>query len=362
MLPGEALIKTSEDIVEYYVRNGLGAPIKVFYCVPAPVTNTGYAPYDLVVVPKEHVENKDVEHYTVTSSGATLVQAGGGGGEFTPLGDWMRDGSVFALMRQMRFFREYLTKKAFTFWRGNVRYKMYALVRAKIERKLARARATFVPAVNEIGALCDDVRETLAITINPLVTHTLEDFKHKQETQLTQVAIPAMEAAQEKARKILERVVRDVADEAKAVSAAVAATGGIDSFVSKTKSMIALKRERHERARKHKRVEEERQMLPALVRLADYMLTEALVAMANANARRLLDVVERPDPKSKGALSVCVAFASNDQTVFEPDERTMLLTVNETVLDGVARAVGAARASRFARARSSRCSPRRRRV
>ena len=350
MLPGEALIKTSEDIVEYYVRNGLGAPIKVFYCVPAPVTNTGYAPYDLVVVPKEYVENKDVEHYTVTSSGATLVQAGGGGGEFTPLGDWMRDGSVFALMRQMRFFREYLTKKAFTFWRGNVRYKMYALVRAKIERKLARARATFVPAVNEISALCDDVRETLAITINPLVTHTLEDFKHKQETQLTQVAIPAMEAAQEKARVILERVVRDVADEAKAVSAAVAATGGIDSFVSKTKSMIALKRERHERARKHKRVEEERQMLPALVRLADYMLTEALVAMANANARRLLDVVERPDPKSKGALSVCVAFASNDQTVFEPDERTMLLTVNETVLDGVARAVGAAPRVAFARA------------
>ena len=104
MLPGEALIKTSEDIVEYYVRNGLGAPIKVFYCVPAPVTNTGYAPYDLVVVPKEYVENKDVEHYTVTSSGATLLRtSGGGGGGFTPLGDWMRDGSVFALMRQMRF-------------------------------------------------------------------------------------------------------------------------------------------------------------------------------------------------------------------------------------------------------------------
>jgi dynein heavy chain len=207
-----------------------------------------------------------------------------------------------------------------------------------------------VPAVAEIGVLCDELRETQAITINPLVTHTLDDFKHKQDTQLTQVAVPAMEAAQEKARKILERVVRDVADEAKAVSAAVAATGGIDSFVSKTKSMVALKRERHERARAHKRVEEERQMLPALVRLADYMLTEALVAMANANARRLLDVVERPDPKSKGALSVCVAFASRDQTVFEPDERSTLLTVNETVLDGVARAVGAAPRVAFARA------------
>ena len=76
MLPGEALIKTSEDIVEYYVRNGSARPSRCFTCVPAPVTNTGYAPYDLVVVLKEHVENKDAEHYTVTSSGATLVQAG----------------------------------------------------------------------------------------------------------------------------------------------------------------------------------------------------------------------------------------------------------------------------------------------
>jgi dynein heavy chain len=350
MLPGEELIKTSEDIVEYYVRNGLGAPIKVFYCVAAPTTNTGYTPYDLVVVPKEHVENKDVEHYTVTSSGATLVYADGAGGEFTPLGDWMRDASVFALMRQMRFFREYLIKKAFNFWRGNVRYKMYALVRAKIERKLARARRKFVPAVVEIGALCDELRTTAAITINPLVTHTLDDFTRNQETQLQQVAIPAIEAAQEKARKILERVVRDVANEAKEVAAAVAATGGIDSFVSKTKSMVALKRERHERARAHKRVDEERAMLPVLVRLADYMLTEATVEMANANLRKLLDVVERPDPKSKGALSACVAFERGDVTAFEPDERTVLATVNGTVLDGVARAVGAAPRVAYARA------------
>ena len=43
-LPGEELITNSEQIVEYYVRNGLGAPIKVFYCVDAPVTETSYTP------------------------------------------------------------------------------------------------------------------------------------------------------------------------------------------------------------------------------------------------------------------------------------------------------------------------------
>jgi hypothetical protein len=85
-----------------------------------------------VVVPKEHVENKDVEHYTVTSSGCDARLCGRRGGRVHASRDWMRDASVFALMRQMRFFREYLIKKAFNFWRGNVRYKMYALVRAKI--------------------------------------------------------------------------------------------------------------------------------------------------------------------------------------------------------------------------------------
>ena len=127
----------------------MGAPIKVFYCITAGVssssmpraggaggdTSGAYTPYLLHVVPKEFVEHTHVEHYTVTSSGVTFVSGQlGGGGEFVALGDWMRDASVFTLMRQMRFFKDYLIAKTFTFWRSNVRYKMYALVRAKIEK------------------------------------------------------------------------------------------------------------------------------------------------------------------------------------------------------------------------------------
>ena len=156
MLPGEEFITNSQEIVEYYVRNGLGAPIKVFYCVDAPVTDDSYTPYDLAVVPKEHVENKDVEHYTVTSSGVVHIRPGVQS-EFTPLGEWMRDASVFTLLRQMRFFKMYLVHKMFKFWRANVRHKMYALVRAKIERKLFISKRTFNPALMEIGALCNEL-------------------------------------------------------------------------------------------------------------------------------------------------------------------------------------------------------------
>ena len=92
----------------------------------------------------------------------------------------------------------------------------------------------------------------------------------------------------------------------------------IDAMVSKTKSLVAMKRERQERARGYKRIVEESQMLPNLVRLADLMLTEALVAMVQNSMDGLLHVMRHPDPKSKGVLSTTVQFA-HELTTFTPD-------------------------------------------
>jgi hypothetical protein len=75
-------------------------------------------------------------------------------------------------------------------------------------QKLPFARKKFSPALSEIGALCDEIRETQCIVVNPLVTHTLSDFTKNQETQLRDVALPSMETALEKARRVLERVCR----------------------------------------------------------------------------------------------------------------------------------------------------------
>ena len=127
--------------------------------------------------------------------------------------------------------------------------------------------------------------------------------------------------------------------ESETVAAQLAATTGIDSFVSKTKSMVALKKERWDKKASHTRVTEERKLLPNLVRLADYMLTASLTRMANANARRLLDAVEKPDPKSKGAFATVVGFGT-ETTQFEPDEQTLLTAINGQVLDALALALG----------------------
>ena len=168
--PEGAGIFTSNDVIEYYVKNGLGAPIKVFYCVDAPRTEDSYAPYDLLVVPKNQVQGKNVEHYTVSSSGVVHIRPGVQS-EFTPLGEWMRDSSVFSLLRQMKYFKMYLVGKTFKIWRANVRRRLYEQVRKRIERSLFLTKPTFSSTVAELGALCAEVRYTPAIVVDPQTTY-----------------------------------------------------------------------------------------------------------------------------------------------------------------------------------------------
>lgn len=127
-----------------------------------------------------------------------------------------------------------------------------------------------------------------------------------------------MESVQERVQKVLERVIRDVVGQEKRYREIIADNDSISATVSKTKSMVALKRERIERARTYKRIVEESQMLPSLVRLADYMISESLVSLVLNNLSDLLSLLANPN-KTKGVFLTTVAFA-HDLTTFTPNE------------------------------------------
>ena len=337
--PEGAGIFTSNDVIEYYVKNGLGAPIKVFYCVDAPRTEDSFTPYDLLVVPKNQVQGKNVEHYTVSSSGVVHIRPGVQS-EFTPLGEWMRDSSVFSLLSQMKYFKMYLVGKTFKIWRANVRRRLYEQVRRRIERSLFLTKPTFSSTVAELGALCAEVRYTPAIVVDPQTTYQVDDFREIQERQRANVVVPAMESCQERAAAALERVIKRTVDQVQEYTKMMETNDSIDAMVSKTKSLVAMKRERQERARGYKRIVEESQMLPNLVRLADLMLTEALAAMVQNSMDGLLHVMRHPDPKSKGVLSTTVQFA-HELTTFTPDAKGVMRCINEAVVDKLVEAIGA---------------------
>ena len=56
-------IKTSNDVIEYYVKNGHGAEIKLFHCNKPSFTDR-FQPYELVVVSREKA---NLEHFTLSA-------------------------------------------------------------------------------------------------------------------------------------------------------------------------------------------------------------------------------------------------------------------------------------------------------
>lgn len=103
-------IQTGNDIIEYYARYGHSARIKVFYCNRASLRGHG-SPYELIAVPRAYT---DVEFYTVTAAGVVHHPADGSDPEYTPIGEWLREQSIYNLMRQMRFFKYYMQNRFFS--------------------------------------------------------------------------------------------------------------------------------------------------------------------------------------------------------------------------------------------------------
>lgn len=103
-------IRTGNDVIEYYARYGHGARVKVFHCNRALPPGQG-SPYELTIVPRQCV---DLEYYTITAAGVVHHPDGPGEPEYTPIGEWLREQSIYNLMRQMRFFKYYIHQRFFS--------------------------------------------------------------------------------------------------------------------------------------------------------------------------------------------------------------------------------------------------------
>ena len=124
-----AHVKTGDDVIEFYARHGHDSPVKFFYCLleDDPTTFSPYfLPYDLTVVSRDDVGS---EYYTMSASGVVHMRSGSQS-EFTPLGEWMREKSIFNILTRLKFFKYYIVYKTFKIWHKNVRQKLFLQVRS----------------------------------------------------------------------------------------------------------------------------------------------------------------------------------------------------------------------------------------
>jgi dynein heavy chain len=73
-----------------------------------------FRPYDLVVVPRERLALYP-EYFTVSTNGVMMVRRGVQA-EFVPLASWVRQASLFDLVSNIGFFKNYVTGRAFRRW------------------------------------------------------------------------------------------------------------------------------------------------------------------------------------------------------------------------------------------------------
>ena len=72
-----------------------------------------FRPYDLVVVRREEIEP---EYFTISATGVMHIRKGVQS-DFTPLGEWMREKTMFDLISKIKYFRTYLVGRCFRRWK-----------------------------------------------------------------------------------------------------------------------------------------------------------------------------------------------------------------------------------------------------
>lgn len=135
---------TDKDVINYFARFGADTDIKFAHLVP--VQGPEYRPYDLRVV---EIDEHCREYYTISPAGV-IYTCPGQPAECTTLAKWVRDSTMFNLLRSIRFFKHYLHRKAFQTWKENVRQRLFAKQRKKIADRLFHNRDTCAQPIVEL--------------------------------------------------------------------------------------------------------------------------------------------------------------------------------------------------------------------
>eukprot|EP00798_Chlamydomonas_sp_ICE-L_P012760 gene12760-16011_t len=332
MVPG---INTGEDVIEFYGKYGQDSAVKFFYCNRA-TASVRFRPYDLVVVSRQKTNH---EYFTMSATGVTRIRKGVQA-EFYSLSEWLREKTLFDLISNLGFFKNYLTGRCFRRWHKGVRQKNFNRIKSTIEASLFLAKPTFCPALSQLFGAANEIRMVNFTTANPNHLYNLQDYAELQITTREQKARPALETIVDKMQKVVERVCKEVQKQAKLYQESVRDqaelddTTGVELIQGRAagchRSMVQIKKEKQERSANFARVMKEVTMLGNFVRLADYLFVEG-------NTEEVLSLLTAPklaaDKQSKGTFITTIAFVP-DSITFSPDNVAVLEEMT-SVVEGI---------------------------
>ncbi|KAJ8614220.1 hypothetical protein CTAYLR_001132 [Chrysophaeum taylorii] len=280
-------IKTGEDAVNFLTAAAnKGSAIKFVHLIHADA-GTDFRPYTLDVVPAA-VALARGDYFTMSKTGLVhcVLRKGANATECIAMNEWVRHSTFFNLLRSISFFKNFIPFKMFRQWRRNVRQKLYAEQRLRIQSRLFLARASFCAPCIEIKKETYGLKKaTLVVTPKARIqSDPLEAFMEQQNAtrkdamvlcEATMKRVVEIAAAACEAVQTLDQNKIESEDPRKRLDALMAAK--LESKNTKTKSMNATVEEKKAKRRLALRAAEDRSMLSDFVRLADCMMVEVVV-------------------------------------------------------------------------------------
>jgi dynein heavy chain len=332
-------LRTGADVVEYYGHHTSGAEVKVVF-LNRPPPSKNFQPYLLNVVSRTAT---NPEYFTMSASGVVRVVKKPDGSlaapsQFTPLGEWWRQATMFSMLRQLPFFKHYYVAKTYDRWDSNVRFRKFSFIRARMQRSLFWGMKTFCLTLLEVGRLCNEISTFLSVKVlrdSAQMSSTIEEFSQRQELQRQQ-ASKHFETSIDRIQSLLEKVSEEVCAKVRPNDDGVLPLEAEASSIvqgkrgEKGKSIQQMRLENLARKKALEVAYFEVHMLKAFIRLADYMVVEAVFASLLASTQEISQQITKS--RKEGIIGVSVRLEFNPAVVVvEPSAESVMESMRHSV-------------------------------
>jgi dynein heavy chain len=223
--------------------------------------------YDLAVVEHWDVDMRD--YYTMSRSGVTHFV--GNDSEFTSLEQWEREYGLFNRIRSIPFFAKYNIWKNFTVWKKTVRGGKARIASKALTDGLFFLNPTLRISLMRLRRLCFEVSRWRLFEAAPSKTYNLEEFCDEQAVKRHHIASWLSQFSDD-----VRALVRGACDEV------------LDKFLADNGIKADHKMTFMERAA----LRTECRKLTKYIRLADFLVTDTLMALALDSTAALRDLVK----------------------------------------------------------------------
>ncbi|CAD7935566.1 unnamed protein product [Amoebophrya sp. A120] len=308
-------IRTGDDAISFFARNSATTRLKIVYCNRIPPSPVEFRPYDLVVVPEKKA---DPEYFTISPTGIVHCQPGQAS-EYLSIPEWISESLNYNVIVSMNTFKNYVPWKIFGSWRKNARYDVYKQKRKQLAKRLFLVKPLFAQDL----AKCFQARHELCSSVKVLALTDPKSYQQFSYFQLQEfidlqkaiqtTAGKELEARHDHFVSLLDALIHKVV---KATGVGQDETAGKDPFLddaaAKTKSIVQLKLEAKERARRKKLAIHDQGMIQECIQLVDYIFQSCSVQiMIDAAKEFYMRIEGDPRQAANRLFSVNVKFAEN---------------------------------------------------